>query len=459
MVPTVRLAEPWRGMPLAARFALAGGVVLTLAALAVGAVVTDRIERSVVRNTARTTAEYMDAFISPISQQLAVHETLSPGARRALDEVFTGTPLADRIVSYKIWRPDGQVIQASDPDLIGRRFAPSAGLQRAATGEVVGEFEQLDGEAEAEAALGLPLLEIYSPIREVWSGEVIAVAEFYEVNERLKADLATARLMTWLTVAAVGAGLGGVLYLIVLGGSRTIEAQRRDLDVRLRELRTLSARNLQLARRVRHAAGRAAAGTEQSLRRIGADLHDGPAQYLAFAALRLDDLREALPDAAARDELDGVKDAIDRAMAEVREISRGLILPDIAGLPPGRIAAMAVEAHRSRTGETVRTRCDCAEAPEIGQAARICLYRFVQEGLNNASRHAGGGSTVTLSCGDGVLSLTVADTGPGFGSEPRYGMGLTGLRDRVESLGGQFAVATLPDGGGAIRMTLEPGVS
>lgn len=449
-------------MSLATRFALTGGVVLVAAALTVGSFVTSRIEDSVVRNTAIATALYMESFVSPISQQLETDDHLSYTARRALEEVFTNTPLGERIVSYKIWKQGGRIVEASDADLVGRVFAPTEALRRAWNGEVSATFEELgDAEDAAENRLGLPLLEIYSPIRQVWSGEVIAVAEFYEINERLRDDLIAARRSAWVTVTGVGLGIGAALYLIVLSGSHTIERQQRDLDLQFQNLRALSGRNRDLRLRVQEAASRAATSTEHSLRRVGADLHDGPAQYLAFAALRLDDLRDLQQDGAAREELDGVAGAVGKAMTEVRAISRGLTLPDIADCPPCEILRRAVDEHVSRTATAVETDCDCPEPPGLDQALRICIFRFVQEGLNNAFRHGGGaGTRVTLTCRDDMLDLRVTDNGPGFGAETqdlRVGLGLTGLRDRVESLGGTFSAANHAGGGGEIRMTIKPG--
>ena len=49
----------------------------------------------------------------------------------------------------------------------------------------------------------MPLLEVYSPLHEVWSGKIIAVAEFYEVATDLRRDLADARRKSWLLVAGV----------------------------------------------------------------------------------------------------------------------------------------------------------------------------------------------------------------------------------------------------------------
>ncbi|EKX59767.1 histidine kinase [Cereibacter sphaeroides] len=451
------IVRRWRHLSLAARFGLAGGVVLAVASLLVGLLVSARIEASVVRNTATATALYMESFISPISQQLAGSEQLSDNARRALEEIFTNTPLGKRVVSYKIWKPGGRVVEASDKSLIGLTFPPTEGLRGAWAGRITAEFERLgDAEDRREAAMGLPLLEIYSPIREAWSGKIIAVAEFYEINQQLADDLAASRRTAWLAVIVVGACLGAALYLIVLGGSRTIEAQKRDLDARLQELRGLSRHNHDLRLRIEEAAGRATATAEHALRRIGADLHDGPAQYLAFAALRLDDLREAQAGEAARRELESVRDALAMAMEEVRGISRGLTLPDIAEKPPAAVARMAIAAHRDRTGEAVEERIEPVPEAGITPATRICIYRFVQEGLNNASRHGGGGGLRVSLTGDATrIELRVADSGSGFGTGgPAFGLGLSGLRDRIESLGGRFETGRSATGGAEIGMIL-----
>ena len=313
-------------------------------------------------------------------------------------------------------------------------------------------------EAVAESALGVPLLEIYSPIREVWTGDVIAVAEFYEAAPQLREDLIAARRLAWATVVGVMLTIGGALYLIVMRGSRTIETQRADLDAQFRDLRALSARNLELRMRVQEAAARSAASTEAALRRIGADLHDGPAQYLAFAALRLDDLHEKLDQDDARAELDGVNDALKQAMTEVRFISQGLSLPDIAEISLCEVVGKAVDAHIGRTGHAVEVTCQCDDFP-ASTAVRICAYRLVQEGLNNASRH-GGGSGLAVQCSGNSrrLELSVCDNVPGFGPDGvRMGLGLTGLRDRVESLGGSFQAVNRPTGGSRITMILETG--
>lgn len=459
-----RYLKSWNRLSLATQFAIAGGIVMVLSMLMIGRIVTAHIEEGVVRNTAYATSQYMDSIISPLAQDLAEIDTLSPGARRALDEVFSSMPLGQRVLSFKLWKPDGLVAHATDPTIIGQRFAVTENLAAAFRGETRAGFEELGNpEDKVENATGLPLLEVYSPVREAWSGKIIAVAEFYEYASQLKNDLAAARRNAWIAVAVTFLSIGSLLNLIVLRGSRTIDRQQAELTARLEELAALSAHNAALRARVQQAAARASAMNDQALRRIGADLHDGPAQLLSFVALRLDALKGQVADAA---ELESVERAVKDAIREVRSISRGLSLPEIEARSPCEIVRSVVEAHVARTDTPVDLRCDAPEGNGLTQATKICLYRFVQEGLNNAWRYAGGaGLEVILSITGKVLRLAVRDRGPGVeingdrlpcGNEDFSGIGLSGLRDRVESLGGVFTLRNREDGPGAeLAMELD----
>ncbi|MGB5557567.1 MAG: ATP-binding protein [Paracoccaceae bacterium] len=455
----------WRESSLATRFALTGGIVMLIAMLVAGRWVSARIEEGVVRNTANATAQYMESFISPLSQDLADANTLSPGARRALEEIFIDTPLGERVVSFKIWKEGGLVVEASDKAIIGQTFEITDNLRLAWQGEVRADFEDLsDAEDQGENALGLPLLEIYSPIREVWSGRIIGVAEFYEVAVELQQDLAEARRSSWAAVALLMLAIGASLYAIVRQGSRTIDRQRAALTQQLSELSALSKHNRELRLRVQNAAARASAMNDQALRRIGADLHDGPAQLLGFAALQMDHLSHGVTGKAAQQDLASVERAVQDAIREIRSISRGLSLPDIEARPPCEVVQGVVDAHAARTETAVDLNCNLPDALDLSAAIKICLFRFVQEGLNNAWRYAeGDGQQVRLECVDRTLRLSVRDRGPGFSTLPAKpaaaddfnGLGLTGLRDRVESLGGTFVARNRTNGGAEISMELE----
>jgi hypothetical protein len=87
------------------------------------------------------------------------------------------------------------------------------------SGAIAWSFEVLDDlENEAEAALGVPLLEVYSPIRQAWTGDVIAVAEFYERAEGLAADIQSARRTSWIVVGGTFLASGIILFGIVQAG-------------------------------------------------------------------------------------------------------------------------------------------------------------------------------------------------------------------------------------------------
>ncbi|MFO1143390.1 MAG: ATP-binding protein [Amaricoccus sp.] len=423
------------------------------AMLVIGAWITGRIEDSVVANTASAGALYLESFVSPLSQELAKNDRLSEPAVRALDEVFTSTGIRKRIVSFKIWKPGGLIAHASDPELIGKRFEPKPELRAAWAGVVTGTFNDLDDPENAhEAALGIPLLEVYSPLHEVWSGNIIAVAEFYEVATDLEHDLADARRKSWLLVAGVFLASGLALLGIVRAGGRTIARQKAELEAQVGESR-------ELRRRAIDASARATAQAERSLRRVSADLHDGPAQYVALAAMRLDSLVPATE--AGRREATALGEALQTALAEIRTLSRGLSLPELDRLPLAEVARRAVAAHLRPSGPPVELAWQGPEDPLVDESYRICLYRFLQEALSNAARHASGAPVrVAVEAGHGRLSATVADEGPGFDpAAPRAaadgsGLGLAGLRDRAESLGGTLRIDSAPGRGTTLTLTL-----
>ena len=447
------IGKSWSQMSLAQQYALASGLVMLLAAVVVGFWVSGRIEEVVVRNTANATALYMESFISPLSQDLATQDQLSAANLGELEKLLDETPLGRRVLAFKIWIKGARVIASSDPAIVGKEFAPTENLRQAWTGEVRADFNALsDLEDEGEADMGVPLLEIYSPIRAKGTGEIIAIAEFYENATQLESDLIKARLASWAAVGLIMAAIWASLFAVVLRGSQTIDRQFEALS-------DMAARNVSLRLRVQSAAGRFSALNDQALRRIGADLHDGPAQLMGFAALRLDALRKSVPQDIAKAEIDQIEAAIRDAIKDIRNISRGASLPDIDRKPVAEVINGLVDAHAARTGSEVALHIDLTGRPDLPLAVKICVGRVVQEGLTNTWRHAAGaGQDVAVGMNGDVLQVQVRDRGPGLQNEPQggdgYGLGLAGLSGRVESLGGTLTLRNRRDGLTGTELTM-----
>jgi signal transduction histidine kinase len=435
---------------------LTGSTVVLAGMLVIGFWVSRQIEEGVITNSAAATALYVDSVVAPLFPKIGDETTLSEGVRRALDETLSQGELGRRLAFFKIWSKDGTIAYTSEPGLEGKRFEPTENLKEAWAGRVTGEFDNLDDEENAsERKAGIPLLEIYSPIREPWSGGVVAVAEFYENSPDLKETLLRARAQSWLVVAAVTLCMTGSLLGIVLRGSCLIEEQRAALEQRIADLSSLLKQNEELRWRVQGASSRAATINERYLKKISADLHDGPAQLLALASLRVDRL-SAPKTSCNPEEVNAIRSYLDDSMREIRSICRGLILPQLEEKDLQDLLREVVAAHEQRTGTTVILEGDHSDA-KLNQSEKICVYRFVQEGLNNAFRHAGGaGQRVNVNVADDELCVSVLDTGPGLKSSHcnGLGLGLSGLRERIESLGGEFHIDSASTGT-RLSMTLN----
>lgn len=452
-----RLADFWNRLSLAQRFALAGGPVLLAGMAVLGFWVSNRIAEGAVRNTATLTVLYLDGIIAPVNDELSRDGPPAPVALHALDETFRRPEIQSRIAAFRIWRPDGTLVYATDSDREGEKFPVSPDFALVTEGQVISEYRP---HAEPGESLPSPdasdLIEIYAPIREVWSGRVIAVAEVYQRSDELLAELRDARINTWLVVAASALAMAAALFRIVLSGSRTIREQSDKLQSRLETVQSMAEQNLDLRLRVQSAAGRASTLNERYLRRISADLHDGPAQHLAVASLRLNRVGTLEDGTARKAEIAEIRSMLDTAMTEIRGISRGLVLPELEGLNLQELVEKACTAHENRSNTTVTLQTSGLDAIRLDHPRSICVYRFVQEGLNNAFKH---GQAIDQAVGAhlqaGQLTVTVSDHGP-VEAVPagQEGLGLTGLRERVETLGGTFAIAANRPTGTCITMTL-----
>ena len=185
---------------------------------------------------------------------------------------------------------------------------------------------------------------------------------------------------------------------------------------------------------------------DRERRRVERNLHDGAQQRLVGLALTLRLAgRRAEDDPALIELLDEAARELDDALAELRELGRGIhpaIVTD-AGL------VGALETLAERPGVPVELSVDLPES--LPEHVSVGAYYVAAEALANASKHAGANRVaVHATVADDTLHLAVTDDGAG-GATARPGSGLEGLADRVSSLGGRLEVDSPMDGGTTIR--------
>ncbi len=144
-----------------------------------------------------------------------------------------------------------------------------------------------------------------------------------------------------------------------------------------------------------------------------------------------------------------MQSALSDTLTEVRNISRGLSLPQLNTATLKDVLNLAVTLHQEVTGTKVQTTFSGLPA-EVTQAVKTCVYRVVQESLSNAYKHASAIDQKVSAFMDKDLVLVISDSGPGFSKElPKRGLGLTGMQARVEALGGTLSIDT-GDGTGTV---------
>jgi signal transduction histidine kinase len=192
---------------------------------------------------------------------------------------------------------------------------------------------------------------------------------------------------------------------------------------------------------------RVVAAADETRRRIERDLHDGTQQRLVSLGLELRAAEAMVPpeQTELRTQLANTAKRLAGALEDLQEIARG-IHPAIlskGGLGP----ALKTLARRSPVPVELGVHPD----GRLPQPVEAAAYYVVSEALTNVAKHAGAAAVqVEVRADDTCLQLCVQDDGVG-GADPGQGSGLIGLKDRVEALGGELAIASPAGGGTSLR--------
>lgn len=207
------------------------------------------------------------------------------------------------------------------------------------------------------------------------------------------------------------------------------------------------------------------ASVEEATRgQLAADLHDGVAQSLALARAVLSDAITATPEPDP-----GYAELVTRA-AELLDDGEHQLRAVLARTRPPMLAeADLLAAVTTLTRDMAyrygaRIAVDWPTTPHrVPMAIAVTVYRFFQEALVNAAKHADGDDArLSLSIDDGTLIASVCDDGPGFApsqvvvAEHGRQIGLAQLRERARLAGGRLSVQSTPGAGTRISLVLGP---
>jgi signal transduction histidine kinase len=226
-------------------------------------------------------------------------------------------------------------------------------------------------------------------------------------------------------------------------GSLPLDIEQRIVD--FTELIGTAIANADAHAKLTQSRARIVATADATRRRIERDLHDGAQQRLVSLALELRLAQESVPAElpALGNSIGRVADELAAVQEGLREISRG-IHPSVlseGGLGP----AVRTLARRS----PVPVELDIQTGSRYPPSVEVAAYYVASEALTNTAKHADAShADVAVWEANGTLRLRVLDDGVG-GAQGQEGTGLTGLRDRVEALGGSVEV-TSPVGHGTV---------
>jgi two-component system sensor histidine kinase UhpB len=217
--------------------------------------------------------------------------------------------------------------------------------------------------------------------------------------------------------------------------------------------RVVAAFNRMLDRleRERHESARRVLAAQEAERvGIARDLHDEVGQVLTGVLLQLNSIAEATPEHRA--ELDQARQAVRRALDEVRRISSEL-RPEMLEHLGLASALTELATSFSRMSGIHVERGFATVLPKLAPEVELAVYRIAQESLTNVARHAQAKHVrMSFEPGHSSVVLRIADDGRGFAGGPVEHGGLRSMRERALLVGGALAIKEAPEGGVEVRL-------
>jgi signal transduction histidine kinase len=244
--------------------------------------------------------------------------------------------------------------------------------------------------------------------------------------------------------------LGGEVWGALVAAAEQGKQLPDNAERRLADFADLVAQALANAdayRKLAESRARIVEATDGERRRLERNLHDGAQQRLVSLALQLRLVRNALGQDPAKAEalLTGANDELDHALAELRELARGI--------HPGALSSQGLRPALDALAQRAPLPVVVARVPEerLPEPVEVAVYYLVAEATTNVAKYAQATEAeVSVARSNGIVTVVVSDDGIG-GAEPAKGTGLVGLADRIEALGGRLQIDSPPGRGTRLR--------
>jgi len=349
----------------------------------------------------------------------------NPQRRDELDRAIRLRLADGNISEIVVWRPDGLVVFADNPAVVGRTFPVPEQVEPAISQGVVSSNVDI-GDDTHSLPPDTRLVEVYVPLDA--PGLPRLAFEVYYSATQLDARAAT------LSVELL---LLGVIPLVVLQLIQIPIATRLSRRVSRQEAErvTLLARTL--------------SASERERQRIASDLHDGVVQDLAGVGYAISALAGGRSE-SERAMAERCATTVQDAVAGLRQLMVDIYPPELTG--PGLLAEIEQLARPLRA-QGIGVEIEIGSLPDLEAEVVATVYRVVRETLLNVAKHAHAGHVGIrlVPAGRGVrLRITDDGVGVGVGVLDRRSdghFGLTLLADRVSDLGGTFTVQPGARGG------------
>jgi signal transduction histidine kinase len=205
---------------------------------------------------------------------------------------------------------------------------------------------------------------------------------------------------------------------------------------------------------------------EQERSRIARELHDDIGQRIALLSFGIQRLKERVPESVddLRRQLDALEKQTSEIATDVQTLSHELHTSQLEYI--GLVAVMRDFCTAIAAKQKVKIRVSHHDIPSnVPQEISLCLFRVMQQALNNAIRHSGVREfEVELQGAPAEISLTVRDSGVGFDPESARstpGLGLISMRERVHLVQGTFSITSRAQSGTEVhvRVPLPAGLA